>query len=123
LPLARELSMRLWEALPEGKVDEQESDPLGRAINSPAGRTALFWVHAISADWREAGEGWTGLTQEIRATLEAMLASHGARAAMAEVVFASQIQFFFGADEGWCKSHVLPLLDWADAPRARRAWG
>jgi hypothetical protein len=45
------------------------------------------------------------------------------RTAMAEVVFASQVLFFFGADPDWCKSYVLPLLDWADPPRAHRAWG
>jgi hypothetical protein len=123
LPLAREMAIRLWEALPEGHVDEQEGDPLGRAINSAAGRIALFWVHAISADWREAGEDWTGLSQGIRTPLEAILAGEGNRTAMAEVVFASQVLFFFGADQDWCQSHVLPLLDWVDPPRARRAWG
>jgi hypothetical protein len=123
LPLAREIATRLWEALPEGHVDEKEADPLGRAINSAAGRIALFWVHAISADWREAGEDWTGLSREIRTPLEAILAGQGNRTAMAEVVFASQALFFFGADQDWCQSHILPLLDWVDPPRARRAWG
>jgi hypothetical protein len=123
LPHAREIAMRLWEVLPEGHIDEQERDPLGRAINGPAGRIALFWVHAISADWREAGEDWAGLPREIRAPLEAILEGQGIRTAMAEVVFASQVLFFFGADQDWCQLHVLPLLDWVDPPRARRAWG
>jgi hypothetical protein len=41
---------------------------------------------------------------------------------MAEVIFASRIGFFHGADEDWCLRQVMPLLDWADPTRAHRAW-
>jgi hypothetical protein len=96
---------------------------LGRAINHPAGRLAQFWLHAVAADWREAGDRWAGLPSETQTQLEALLVGDDIRSALAEVVFASQVRFFFGADRRWCEVHVLPLLDWAADPvRARRAW-
>lgn len=41
---------------------------------------------------------------------------------MAEVILASKLHFFHRADSAWCQNHLLPLLDWADPGRARRAW-
>ncbi|MGH3683704.1 MAG: DUF4020 domain-containing protein [Pseudonocardiaceae bacterium] len=95
---------------------------MARAINNAAGRLAQFWLHAIAADWREAGDQWTDLPSEEQAQLEALLAGDDTRSALAEVVFASQVLFFFGADRRWCEDHVLPLLDWDEPARARRAW-
>lgn len=119
---ARHLAEVLWAALESNPLPRDEDDWLGRAINHPAGRLAEFWVHAIAVDWRASGEDWAGLNPEIRLQLEALLDGDDDRTAMVEVVFASQAQFFFGADRSWWEAHVLPLLDWGNEDRARRTW-
>lgn len=121
-PAARRLAAALWTALEGAGPGDAFGDWLGRAINSPAGKVALFWVKAVAADWRTTDEYWSGLPPETRADLEALLAGDDGRTAMAEVVFASEVLFFFGADRAWCETYVLPLLDWANPRRARRAW-
>jgi len=122
IPTARQLAADLWSAISTGPPAVDVNDWLIRAINHPAGRLAQFWLHAVAADWREAGDQWTGLPPQTRTHLEILLASDDVRSAMAEVIFASQLLFYFGADRQWCQDHVLPLLDWVDAARARRAW-
>jgi hypothetical protein len=121
-PAARSLAADLWSAIGSGPAEADVDDWLSRAINSAAGRIALFWVNAIAADWRAAGDNWTGLASETRAQLEVMLGYDDARRAFAEVVLSSQVRFFFGADRVWSEEHILPLLDWADPVRARRTW-
>jgi Domain of unknown function (DUF4020) len=51
-----------------------------------------------------------------------MLTGRDERVAMSEVIFASQLYFFHGADRAWCLDKVLPLLDWENPVRARRTW-
>ena len=116
LQAARRLAANVWTAIPVGPpaadVDVDVDDWLGRAINHPAGRLAQFWVKAIAADWRAAGDRWSGLSLATRQQLEVMLTGGDDRIAMSEVIFASQLYFFHGADRGWCLDRVLPLLDW-----------
>jgi hypothetical protein len=119
---ARRLAADLWSAQGGGAPPSDLKDSLGRAVNNWAGQVALFWVEAVAADWRAAGDSWAGLPPETRAQLEVLLAGDGDQTAMVEVVFASRVLFFFGADRAWCETHVLPLLDWGNPPRASRAW-
>lgn len=121
-PAARALAADLWSMVGSGPAVDEMEDWLGHAINHPAGRIAQFWLHAIAADWRAAGDTWTRLPQATRDQLEIMLTGDNERSAMAQVMFSSQVLFFFGADRQWCEAYVLPLLDWASPLRARRAW-
>ncbi|MFI9561174.1 SIR2 family protein [Nonomuraea endophytica] len=121
-PAARRLAAELWSTLDTAPPTGEVTDWLQLAINHPAGHLAQFWVHVIAADWRTAGDQWAGIPSAIQAQLEAMLATNDARAALAEVMVASQVHFFSAADHRWCETHVLPLLDWADPVRARRTW-
>jgi hypothetical protein len=121
-PAARQLAADMWLAIDIAQPPTDVDDWLGRAINHPAGRIAQFWLHAVAADWRAAGDHWAGIPLDTQAQLEVLLAGDDVRSALAEVILASQLPFFFSADESWCEAHVLPLLDWADPVRARRAW-
>ena len=47
---------------------------------------------------------------------------HDLHGAVAEVIIASQLHFFFAADREWCQANVLPLLAWDRPERARRTW-
>ena len=119
---ARSLAADAWATLGDRPPAEEFEDWLLRALNHPAGQLAQFWVTAVAADWRSAGEGWRGLPEETRTQLENLLLGGGERTAMAEVILASQLWFFFGADRTWCEAFVLPLLDWTDEERALRTW-
>jgi hypothetical protein len=76
-PAARSLAADLWSAIGSGPAGADFDDWLSRAMNSAAGRIALFWVNAIAADWRVAGDAWARLPSEIQAELELMLAGPG----------------------------------------------
>jgi Domain of unknown function (DUF4020)/SIR2-like domain len=119
---SRDLAAAVWAAVPGGMPDPEVDDWLGRAINHPAGRLAQFWVRAVAGDWRDAGERWSGLSSGTRDQLEVLLTGDDERTALAEVIFASHLHFFFAADLDWCEDRVLPLLDWVEPVRARRSW-
>lgn len=119
---ARELASAIWDALEAAPVPDGIDDWLGRAINTPAGRLAEFWTHAVASDWKAAGDDWTGLSTPTRLRLEELLVGDDDRHAMAQVVLSSQVHFFFGADREWCEARVLPLFDWSDSGRAHRTW-
>lgn len=123
VPEARELARLVWAEQTAGPAAELDVDStLGHAINHPAGHLALFWARAVAADWRGAGEAWTGLTAELREPLETMLTGDGTATALAEIVLASQVLLIYGADSTWCTAHVLPLLSWDEPVRAARTW-
>lgn len=119
---ARRLAAEVWAGLESEPVAADVDDWLFRAINHSAGHLALFWVRAVQGEWNAAGDSWLGIPAELSAELEVLIAGDDDRAAMAQVIFASQIFFLFRADPAWCEVHVLPLLDWEIEERARRTW-
>ncbi|MGW5918110.1 DUF4020 domain-containing protein [Nocardia fluminea] len=121
-PISRNLASELWSAISAPPVGAPVENWLERAINTVPGRLALFWVQAVAADWTASEDHWTGISAEMQDQLAPILNGHDDRSAMAEVVFASQLFFFFSADHAWCRDHVLPLLSWEDPQRALRTW-
>jgi hypothetical protein len=127
---AREFAVYLWEQIdPDAIGNVLSGNALDRAIGHPAGQIALFWIRSIAAEWdrstaeaQDAEEGWTGLSPLLQGSLETLLGAEDGRSAMVEVIFASQLIFFFAVDREWCRLHVLPLLDWDDPDRALRNW-
>lgn len=65
-------------------------------------------------------ESWSGLLEEHREAFETMLAGgpNEGRTQMVEAICASRLHFLFTASRPWTMPNILPLLDWADAPRA-----
>lgn len=124
IPGARQLARDLWPLIPDEEVALGEIDWLSRAINHPGGYLAEFWLHVVQRDWRADDEGWSGLTQDHRDAFGLMLdgPAEEARTQMVEVIFASRMHFLFAADSDWTVKHVLPIFDWSDPGRARRAW-
>ena len=124
VPEARRLARELWHQTPDEDAGLGDIDWLTRAINHPAGNLAEFWLHAVQHDWRADESSWSGLTNEHREALGTMLAGQRDenRTRMAEVICASRLHFLFAADPEWTTRNVMPLLDWSDPSRARRAW-
>lgn len=121
-PAARELARVIARRLPDEPLPTDASNWLETAVNASGGLLAQFWVHAISYDWNSDREGWTGLGEESRTAIDELLQRGDMHGALAEVVMASQLHFFFAADREWCQTNVLPLLAWENPERARRTW-
>lgn len=122
MPASRILASRVWTTINDAEVPTQVDDWLSRAINHPVGWLTQFWAEVVAAEWRGAGDSWSGLPAPIRDQLELLLTGEREKAAMAEVIVASRVHFFFAADRGWCEEWVLPLLDWSNLERAKRCW-
>lgn len=119
----RQLATAIWAALPSSPpTDPSGQDWLAAAINHPAGWLAHFWLNAISADWQRAGDAWTQIPDELRHRLEELITGDDDRSAMAQVILASRLHFLHSADHEWAERFVLPLLDWSNPVKARRAW-
>jgi hypothetical protein len=119
---ARVLARRVW-AVSAAEVPESPPDRwLDSAVNTTAGRIALFWVRTVSADWTAQPDDWGGLSDETKSAFDDLLGEDASRSAMAEVVVASQIHFLFRADREFAVEVVLPLLQWNNSTRAVRAW-
>jgi hypothetical protein len=119
---ARELARTISRHLTDDPIPADASDWLQHAINAPAGLLAEFWLHAISHDWNRDRDTWTGLDTDSRSAIDELLHRTDLHGALADVIVASQLHFFFAADRGWCENNVLPLLAWDDPDRARRTW-
>jgi hypothetical protein len=122
LPSARSLATQLWSQIRETTPINDSQDWVQAAINHPAGWFAEFWTQAVAGDWRAAGEGWSGLSSELREGIEPLFVQESYEKQLVEVLMASQTLFYFAADRVWCLEYVLPLLDWSNAGRAQRAW-
>jgi Domain of unknown function (DUF4020)/SIR2-like domain len=123
IPRARELATALWASTDGAQPDASSGDRLTRAINHWAGRLAEFWVHTVSAEWTADTDAWSGLSPETAQRLTELVSGTGDRHSYARAVFGSQLQFFFGADEVWCESVLLPIFDWSrDEQEASEAW-
>jgi hypothetical protein len=120
--VARELARDIARRLADEPVPADTSDWLGKAINAPAGLLAEFWLHAIAYDWNSDRDNWTGLDTYSRGAIEELLHRDDLHGALAEVIIASQLHFFFAADRDWCQTNVLPLLGWDNPDHARRTW-
>jgi hypothetical protein len=105
-----------------GAISEGE-DLVMEAINHPAGDLAQFWTKAVQWDWTQAGDEWGGLTDELTSELDRMVSADDRNGLLACTFLASQLQFYFAADQLWASSRLLPLFDWTDDERrARGAW-
>jgi hypothetical protein len=83
----------------------------------------MSWLKIASRRMKESAEDWIGLPVETRQRFDQLLAGDGSNAAVARVIFASQVHFLFRADRAWTEATVVPLFDWeADVSRASQAW-
>jgi len=119
---ARELALDLARRLPDEQVPGHVTNWLEKAINSAGGLLAEFWLQVVSYEWNGNNTGWAGLSVESRGAVNELTHRADLHGALAEVIIASQLHFFFAADREWCQANVLPLLAWEDPARARRTW-
>ena len=120
LPDIWRLGLRRWG---DAKITIGDSGWLESAESHWAGMIAGLWLEAVTAEWRSAGDGWTGLPDVAKAALEEMIGGDTKASHFAQVVIAARIHLLFHADELWCSDHVLPMFDPSiDEPRAVRCW-
>jgi hypothetical protein len=122
LDKADDVAQRVWATL-KGERDAEPNDWLGRAINHPGGKLAMFWLHALSRTRKEAEQKEGGLLQPYRERFETIVSGTNEAANLGRVVLASQLGFLFTVDQAWAKKNIIPLLDWdCDIQQARQAW-
>jgi hypothetical protein len=111
------------DTMPPGVHLNGDLDWYSSAINHPAGRVARAWIKDLSIRMTGARDDWHGLSENQRNRFDTLLGGAGHNAAIARVVFASQVHFLFAADRGWTETHIVPLFDWdADPERGAQAW-
>jgi hypothetical protein len=122
-PRARETARNLWPTKPVPGVIDEGEDLVMEAINHPAGDLAQFWSKVVQWEWTQAGDAWDGLTDELTSELDRMVSADDRNGLLASTFLASQLHFYFAADQDWASSRLLPLFDWSgDEKRARGAW-
>jgi hypothetical protein len=118
----RALAQKLWDSQ-GAHFSHEHSDPLSIAplwLNSWPGSLAQYWPQEIDRRWRHEREGWTGLNDEERAALVALLSGPRAALDATQPAIARFLQFLFAADADFATRHVLPLFREADS--AVLAW-
>ncbi len=122
-PRARETARDLWPTEPVLGAINDDGDLVMEAINHPAGDLAQFWSKAVQWEWTQAGDTWDGLTDELASELNRMFSADDRNGLLASTFLASQLHFYFVADQEWATSHLISLFDWrGDEDRARGAW-
>ena len=84
---------------------------LFKAINHPAGKLALYWVHRIALWHRLQLEPPQSVDGEFRRELNAIVNGDDASGRLGRTILASQFHFMLATDEAWTVEHLLPLFD------------
>lgn len=123
LARAQNLGVRVVAALPQEADALEHEGWATAALNHAAGRVAEFFVRSLSRQRASAGDRWRQIPDEARANARKLIDGNSSRAAMAQVIFVGELQFFFAVDQEWTRANLLPLLDWdCDPDITSRAW-
>lgn len=110
----RNVAKKLWElqkmkfSYPE-KFDPLSSFPL--YLNSWPGKLATYWSCEIDRRWRQSRENWEGLDSEESNALLSLLRDNTHAIDATQPSLASELYFYFAADEEFATEHLLPLFD------------
>ncbi|MCA1701804.1 MAG: DUF4020 domain-containing protein [Actinobacteria bacterium] len=121
---ARELASKLWDTQGDGDDDEGASseDGLTRVAWHWGSHLAEFWIQAVAADWRAAGDGWRGMDQALRVPLDCIIDANATAGDAGRSTLATRLHFLFRADQEWTGDRLLPLFDWASPELAAPVW-
>ena len=119
LARAQKLAVRVVSALPQEGYALQEQGWATAALSHPAGRVAEFFVRSLSRQRASVGDRWSQIPDEARANARQLIDGNSSRAAMAQVIFVGELQFFFAVDQEWTR-YVLavPRVDTSAAGRS-----
>jgi hypothetical protein len=123
-PESEQLARICWDAIdPDAESAlPSDGDAARSAINHPAGHLAQYWVDRISHLWEIAPTTWASIPPDVADHLAELLTPDTNKTQAVEVVFGSSLNFFFQADETWCKHFLLPRFNWSNEDQARRIW-
>lgn len=113
------LNRRLLE-LERDEGAESDDDPVFRAINHPIGHVTQALLHWW---YRQGPKDAQGLESEFRSLLTELCETQVDRFRHGRVILAAHAIALFRVDEGWARTHLLPLFDWRRSEvEARAAW-
>lgn len=93
------------------------------AINQPAGKTAEFWLQALSKLSQSEGDSWKCLPMEYKLRFEDIIDNSSYSSQLARVTLNSRFNFLYYLDPDWSLKNLFPLFDWdEDSLRAEQSW-
>ncbi len=110
LSQANAIAFGLWPHLEQEDPPEESDDWLTKAINHPAGKLALYWLHSLSI-WRSQKDPDSeALSEEHRAALSQIVHDRSLSGRLGRAVLASQFSFLVAVDKEWTQENVLALF-------------
>lgn len=109
----RAVAAGLWRTQSRAYTHHEGIDLLSPAplyLNSWPGDLARYWLSEVDRRWREERDTWSGLNQEEREALSALLAGPPDALDATRPALAGQLYFLFAADPGFAAEYVLPLF-------------
>lgn len=122
LAAMRALAQNLWDSQ-SAQFTHGYEDPISAAplfLNAWPGFLAQYWPQEIDRRWRHNREQWTGLNEEEREAMIALLSGPRAALDATQPAIARVLQFLFAADSDFATEHVLTLF--RDVDSAALAW-
>ena len=110
LATAVELADRLWPIAVAKETSPTSEDWMSAGLNSSAGELTQFFVAVLSRARFKAGEGWTGLDDQMAARLTRTLDDNRVSLGGSKAILGFQLLFLFHADEEFCVREVFPLM-------------
>ena len=122
LEQANTIALPLWQSLEPENPDENIDDWLSRAINRPAGVIVEFWINGLSLLLRGKDGDDRVLPDNYRHWFTMVAQEPTSKGGMGRSLLASQTAFLFGLDEGWTRTHIIPLFSDQDRQKFAQAW-
>lgn len=119
----RKIATDLWDQQGDTFRHREGIDPVDLAplyLNSWPGDLVRYWMSEVDRRWRSDRADWSGLNDQERGALEAMLQGPPDALDATRPALASGVFFMFAADADFTTSHVLPLF--REEATARLAW-
>ena len=104
----------------EYEDEEEDNDPVGRAINHPVGQA----TDALLQWWyRKPLKDDQGLDEDLRPKFSRICETRVGRLRHGRVLLAAHVIALFRVDRDWTKHFLLPLFEWEHSrAEARAAW-
>ncbi len=113
------VAINLWGQLNPSEFDRSQKDWLNKALNTPEGRLAEYWIHALDVYSRNTTRE---MTDPYGAELAKLCSNTDVKSRYSIPPITQQIAFLTTIDESWSKQHLYPLFNDEHAEIAALAW-
>lgn len=122
LEYANSIALSLWLTLEEDKLDDSDNDWIFRAINSPAGMIAEFWINGLSIIVQSKLGSERSMPENYCKLFTMVIQNPTINGGMARVLLASQLAFLFSLNENWASHNIIPIFIDPDPMKFTQVW-